>query len=117
MTRTSAWLFYLFLAIAVVFPTGFICVTEALLAQEPAAVAQEPVASSGLSGSPAWLAKVNAAVAGSTDLVLTTDETAEMVAAYSVALRQRPGDIALSATTCYVLGVDGTVLLSTALRP
>ena len=56
-------------------------------------------------------------LAHSTDLALTAEETAEMVAAYSVALRQRPGDMALSATTCYVLGVDGTVLLSTPLRP
>ena len=51
-----------------------------------------------------------------TDLVLTTAETAEMVAAYTAALQQRPGDIALSDTTCYVLGVDGTVMRSTPLR-
>ena len=119
MTRKSAWLFYLFSAIIVVIPTGFICVTEALLAQEPAAVAQAPaLAGSGLDSTPqpTWLAKVNAAVTDTTDLALTAEETAAMVAAYSAALRQRPGDMAVSATTCYVLGVNGTVLMSTPLR-
>ena len=96
-------------------PAGF-----ALASGQDAPVAQAPaLAGSGLDPTPqaAWLAKVNAAVNDTTDLALTAEETAEMVAAYSVALRQRPGDMALSATTCYVLGVDGTVLLSTPLRP
>ena len=90
--------------------------------------AQEPdpaLASSGLDttprivppSQPTWLAKVNSAVNDTTDLVLTAEETVALVAAYSTALRQRPGDIALSDTTCYVLAMDGTVLLSTALTP
>ena len=65
---------------------------------------------------PAWLTKVNAAISDTTELVLTAEETAVMVAAYSRAFQRQPGDMALSTTTCYVLAVDGTVLMSTPLR-
>ena len=52
-----------------------------------------------------------------TPLELTAEEAAEMVATYTASLRQRPGDIAISDTTCYVLGVDGSVLMSQKLAP
>ena len=81
-------------------------------AQAPAVAGPEPTQPPA-----SWLVKVNAAVNDMTPLELTAEEAAEMVATYTASLRQRPGDIAISDTTCYVLGVDGSVLMSQKLAP
>ena len=65
---------------------------------------------------PSWAVKLNAAITNKTGLTLTAEETVALAQAYAAALNARPGDIAVSNRACYVLGLDGTVLLSVPLR-
>ena len=65
---------------------------------------------------PSWAAKLNTAITDKTGLVLTAEETVAFAQAYAAALNARPGDIAVSNRACYVLALDGTVLLSVPLR-
>ena len=74
-------------------------------AQEPAA-APEP---------PSWTVKLNDALTGKTDLTLTAEEAQALAEAYRAVLNARPGDIAISDRACYVIGLDGKVILSKAL--
>ena len=65
---------------------------------------------------PSWAAKLNEAINDKTGMTLTAEETVALAQAYAAALNARPGDIAVSNRACYVLGLDGTVLLSVPLR-
>ena len=65
---------------------------------------------------PSWAVKLNEAITNKTSLILTAEETLVFAQAYAAALNARLGDIAVSNRACYVLGLDGTVLLSVPLR-
>ena len=65
---------------------------------------------------PSWAVKLNEAITNKTSMILTAEETVAFAQAYAAALNARPGDIAVSNRACYVLGLDGTVLLSVPLR-
>ena len=82
-----------------------LCFVTWSYAQEPAA-APEP---------PSWTVKLNAALTGKTALTLTAEEARALAESYTAALNARPRDLALSATACYVIGTDGTVIMNTML--
>ena len=65
---------------------------------------------------PSWAVKLNTAINEKTGMTLTAEEALAFAQAYAAALNARPGDIAVSNRACYVLGLDGTVLLSVPLR-
>ena len=82
-----------------------LCCAAWLYAQEPAAAPEQP----------SWTVKLNTALTEKTALTLTAEEARALAESYTGVLNARPGDIAISDRACYVIAIDGKVLLSKAL--